>query len=153
MSKRDFYEILGLAKNASDEEMKDAYSKLAIKNHPDRNSEDKQAEGKFKEAKEAYEILSDAQKRSAYDRFGHAGVDPNSAAAAGAGMGGFAEAFGDIFGDIFGSATRGGRAGGAFRGADLRYNMENSLEQAARGFKTHIPVPARGHCETRGGRG
>src|ERR1700739_835139 len=144
MSKRDFYETLGVAKNASEEEIKKAYRKLAMKHHPDRNPDDKHAEERFKAAKEAYEVLSDAQKRAAYDRFGHAGVDP--AAAAGAGMGGFAEAFGDIFGDIFGAATR-GRTGGAFRGADLRYNMEISLEQAARGFSTEIRVPARDHCE------
>src|ERR1700756_5539859 len=110
MSKRDFYDVLGVAKNASDEEIKKAYRKLAMKHHPDRNPEDRSSEGKFKEAKEAYEILSDSQKRAAYDRFGHAGVDPNAAGAAGAGMGGFAEAFGDIFGDIFGGAGRGGRA-------------------------------------------
>src|SRR3974390_3841234 len=108
MSKRDFYEILGVAKNASDEEIKKAYRKLAMKHHPDRNPDDRHAEEKFKEAKEAYEVLSDAQKRAAFDRFGHAGVDPNAGAAAG-GMGGFAEAFGDIFGDIFGAAA--GRGG------------------------------------------
>jgi molecular chaperone DnaJ len=154
MSKRDFYEILGLAKNASDEEIKKAYRKLAMKHHPDRNPDDqhKQSEGRFKEAKEAYEILSDPQKRAAYDRFGHAGVDPNVGGAAGAGMGGFAEAFGDIFGDIFGS-TRSGRPGGAFRGADLRYNMEITLEQAARGFNSDIRVPAWDNCETCGGSG
>jgi molecular chaperone DnaJ len=152
MSKRDFYDVLGVAKNASEEEIKKAYRKLAMKHHPDRNPDDRHAEGRFKEAKEAYEILSDSQKRAAYDRFGHAGVDPTAGAAAGAGMGGFAEAFGDIFGDIFG-ATRGGRAGGAFRGADLRYNMEITLEQAARGFNTDIRVPAWDHCEVCGGSG
>ena len=152
MSKRDFYEILGVAKNASDEEIKKAYRKLAMKHHPDRNSGDRHAEEKFKEAKEAYEILCDSQKRAAYDRFGHAGVDPNAGMAGGAGMGGFAEAFGDIFGDIFGAA-RGGRAGGAFRGADLRYNMEVTLEQAARGFNTDIRVPAWDNCEVCGGSG
>jgi len=155
MSKqRDFYETLGLAKNASDEEIKKAYRKLAMKHHPDRNPDDKGAEEKFKEAKQAYEILSDPQKRAAYDRFGHAGVDPNAGAApGGAGMGGFAEAFGDIFGDIFGGATRGGRPGGAFRGADLRYNMELSLEQAARGFNTEIRVPAWDACDACSGSG
>jgi molecular chaperone DnaJ len=152
MSKRDFYDVLGVAKNATDDEIKKAYRKLAMKHHPDRNPDDRHAEGKFKEAKEAYEILSDAQKRAAYDRFGHAGVDPNAAAAAGgAGMGGFAEAFGDIFGDIFGNAARGRT--GAFRGADLRYNMEITLEQAARGFNTDIRVPAWDNCETCGGSG
>jgi molecular chaperone DnaJ len=153
MSKRDFYEILGVAKNASEQEIKKAYRKLAMKHHPDRNPDDKKnSEGKFKEAKEAYEILSDGQKRAAYDRFGHSGVDPN-VGAAGAGMGGFAEAFGDIFGDIFGGATRGGRGAGAFRGADLRYNMEITLEQAARGFDTDIRVPAWDNCEVCSGSG
>src|SRR5213080_1965840 len=100
MAKRDFYTVLGVNRNASDEDIKKAYRKLAMKHHPDRNPGDKSAEDKFKEAKEAYEMLSDAEKRAAYDRYGHAGVDPNTAG--GAGMGGFAEAFGDIFGDIFG---------------------------------------------------
>jgi len=152
MAKRDFYDILGVARNASEDEVKKAYRKLAMKFHPDRNPDDHRAEEKFKEAKEAYEILSDSQKRAAYDRFGHAGVDPNAAAAAGAGMGGFAEAFGDIFGDIFGAANRGSRSG-AFRGADLRYNMELTLEQAARGFATDIRVPAWDNCELCGGSG
>ena len=159
MSKRDFYEILGVAKNASDEEIKKAYRKMAMKYHPDRNPGDKASKEKFKEAKEAYEMLSDAQKRAAYDRFGHAGVDPNAAAggfgAGGAGFnGGFAEAFGDIFGDIFGGAARGGgRAGNAYRGADLRYNMEITLEQAVNGFTTDIRVPSWDPCETCGGTG
>src|SRR5258708_25960688 len=140
MSKCDFYEILGLTKNASDEEIKKAYRKLAMKHHPDRNPDDKHknSEGKFKEAKEAYEILSDPQKRAAYDRFGHAGVDPNAGAAAGAGMGGFAEAFGDIFGDIFGASTRGGRPGSAFRGAHLRPHLEITREQAVRRLGSDI---------------
>jgi molecular chaperone DnaJ len=157
MAKRDYYEVLGVAKNASEEEIKKSYRKLAMKHHPDRNPDDKSAEEKFKEAKEAYEMLSDAQKRAAYDRFGHAGVDPN---AGGGGMGGagfnggFAEAFGDIFGDIFGGAAgaRGGRSN-AFRGADLRYNMELSLEQAANGFATDIRVPAWENCDVCGGSG
>ena len=163
MAKRDYYDILGLAKNATDDEIKKSYRKLAMKYHPDRNPDDKGAEEKFKEAKEAYEMLSDPQKRAAYDRFGHAGVDPNAAAAAAGGFGGmggggfnggFAEAFGDIFGDIFGSAagSRGGRSN-AFRGADLRYNMEISLEQAAHGFATDIRVPAWESCEVCGGTG
>ena len=102
MAKRDFYEILGVAKNASDDEIKKAYRKLAMKYHPDRNPDSKGAEDKFKEAKEAYEMLSDSQKREAYDRFGHAGVDPNMGGGGGggfAGAGGFSDAFGDIFGD------------------------------------------------------
>ncbi len=156
MAKRDFYEILGVAKNASDDEIKKAYRKLAMKFHPDRNPDSKQAEEKFKEAKEAYEMLSDPQKREAYDRFGHAGVDPNMGAGAGAGgfggAGGFSDAFGDIFGDIFGS----GRArGGAqvYRGADLRYNLDISLEQAANGFDTTIRVPSWDECDTCHGSG
>ena len=153
MGKRDFYEVLGVAKDASEEDIKKAYRKLAMKFHPDRNQGDKakQAEEKFKEVKEAYEVLTDESKRAAYDRFGHAGVDPNAGGGfggfrGGEGMGGFAEAFGDIFGDIFGGA-RGGRSN-AFRGADLRYNMEITLEQAAKGFTTDIRVPAWDNCET-----
>ena len=114
MSKRDFYEVLGVPKNASDDDIKKAYRKLAMKYHPDRNQGDanKAAEEKFKEAKEAYEMLSDPQKRAAYDQHGFAGVDPNMRGGAGPdGFGGFAEAFGDIFGDMFGQ-QRGGRGGG-----------------------------------------
>ncbi|MFC7299071.1 molecular chaperone DnaJ [Herminiimonas aquatilis] len=154
MAKRDFYEILGLAKNASDEEIKKAYRKLAMKHHPDRNPDSKGAEDKFKEAKEAYEMLSDPQKRDAYDRYGHAGVDPNMGG--GGGGGGFADAFGDIFGDIFGQAGggRGGRAGPqVYRGADLRYNLEITLEQAAHGYDTTIRVPSWDSCETCDGSG
>ena len=114
MAKRDFYEVLGVPKNASDEEIKKAYRKLAMKHHPDRNQGDsaKAAEEKFKEAKEAYEMLSDPQKKAAYDQYGHAGVDPNlrGGAAGAEGFGGFSESFGDIFGDIFGGA-RGQRSG------------------------------------------
>lgn len=112
MAKRDYYEVLGLAKNASDDEIKKAYRKLAMKYHPDRNPDSKDAEEHFKEVKEAYEMLSDEQKRAAYDQYGHAGVDPNMGMGGGGqGFGGFADAFGDIFGDIFGQA-----AGGAARG-------------------------------------
>ena len=160
MAKRDFYEILGLAKNASDDDIKKAYRKLAMKYHPDRNPDSKGAEEKFKEAKEAYEMLSDPQKREAYDRYGHAGVDPNMGGGGfgGANGGGFADAFGDIFGDIFGGAAggaRGGRGGGpqVYRGADLRYNLEITLEQAANGFDTTIRVPSWDSCETCHGSG
>jgi len=147
MAKRDFYEILGVAKTASDDEIKKAYRKLAMKYHPDRNQGDaaKAAEEKFKEAKEAYEMLSDAQKRAAYDQYGHAGVDPNMRGGPGGaeGFGGFSEAFGDIFGDIFGG-QRGGRAGGrqVYRGNDLSYAMEISLEEAAAGKESQIRIPS-----------
>jgi molecular chaperone DnaJ len=158
MAKRDFYETLGVAKNASDEEIKKAYRKLAMKYHPDRNPDSKQAEDKFKEAKEAYEMLSDSQKREAYDRFGHAGVDPNVGGAGGAGAGfggGFSDAFGDIFGDIFGGGGGGRQRGGpqVYRGADLRYNLDITLEQAANGFETTIRVPSWDECETCHGSG
>ncbi len=155
MAKRDFYDVLGVARNASEEEIKKAYRKLAMKYHPDRNQGDKakQAEEKFKEVKEAYEVLTDTSKRAAYDRFGHAGVDPSAGGGfrGAEGMGGFAEAFGDIFGDIFGGG-RGGRSN-AYRGADLRYTMELTLEQAAKGFATEIRVPAWDNCETCHGSG
>jgi len=154
MAKRDYYEILGVAKNASDDELKKAYRKLAMKYHPDRNPDSKEAEEKFKEAKEAYEMLSDEQKRAAYDRFGHAGVDPN--AGVGAGMGGnagFADAFGDIFGEIFGAAGRRGGGPQVYRGADLKYTLDITLEQAANGFDTEIRVPSWETCEVCHGNG
>jgi molecular chaperone DnaJ len=142
MSKRDYYEVLGLAKNASDEEIKKAYRKMAMKHHPDRNPDDKGAEEKFKEAKLAYEVLSDADKRAAYDQFGHAGVDQQGGM--GGGGGGFSDAFSDIFGDIFGGG--GNRRERVYRGADLRYNLEISLEEAARGTETKIRVPTLEEC-------
>ena len=138
MAKRDYYEILGVNRDASDEEIRKTYRKLAMKYHPDRNPDNPKTEEKFKEAKEAYEMLSDSSKRSAYDQFGHAGVDPSAGAGAGQGFGGFADAFGDIFGDIFG----GGRRTHVYRGADLRYNLDISLEEAARGTDTRIRIPA-----------
>lgn len=152
MSKRDYYEVLGVNRDASDEEIKKAYRKLAMKHHPDRNPDNPKAEEHFKEAKEAYEILCDGQKRAAYDQYGHAGVEH------GAGMGGgfggagagFADAFGDMFGDIFG----GGRArSNVYRGADLQYNLEISLEEAARGTETKIRIPTQEECETCHGTG
>ncbi len=151
MAKRDYYEILGLSRDASDEDIKKAYRKMAMKFHPDRNPDSKDAEDKFKEAKEAYEILSDSQKRAAYDSYGHAGVDP-SAAGAGAGGANFADAFGDIFGEIFGGAG-GGRRSNVYRGADLRYNLEITLEEAARGTETRIRIPTMDECETCHGSG
>ena len=154
MAKRDFYEILGVAKTASEDEIKKAYRKLAMKYHPDRNPDNKEAEEKFKEVKEAYEMLTNPEKREAYDRYGHAGVDPNSGMGGGFGAGGFGDAFGDIFGDIFGGG-RGGRGSGpqVYRGADLRYNLEISLEQAAAGFDTTIRVPSWDKCDTCHGSG
>ncbi len=161
MAKRDYYEVLGVPKNAADDEIKKAYRKLAMKHHPDRNQGDggKAAEEKFKEAKEAYEMLSDPQKKAAYDQFGHAGVDPNMRGGPGGaeGFGGFAEAFGDIFGDIFGGAQGGGgqRRGGqqVYRGNDLSYAMEITLEEAANGKETQIRIPSWESCATCSGSG
>jgi len=156
-NKRDFYDILGVARNATDDEIKKSYRKLAMKYHPDRNPDSKEAEGKFKEAKEAYEMLSDSQKRAAYDQYGHAGVDPNMGGfgGGGQGFGGFSDAFGDIFGDIFGGGGgRGGRGGPqVYRGADLRYSMEITLEEAAHGHETQIRVPSWSNCDSCGGDG
>ncbi len=158
MAKKDYYDTLGVAKNASDEDIKKAYRKLAMKHHPDRNQGDtaKAAEEKFKEAKEAYEMLSDEQKRAAYDQYGHAGVDPNRGGGPGAeGFGGFAEAFGDIFGDVF-NGQRGARQPGGrqvFRGGDLSYAMEISLEEAAAGKDAQIRVPSWDDCTTCKGSG
>jgi molecular chaperone DnaJ len=156
MAKRDYYEVLGVAKNASDEDIKKAYRKLAMKHHPDRNQGDAEAEVKFKEAKEAYEMLSDAEKRGAYDQYGHAGVDPNMRGGPGGaqGFGGFADAFGDIFGDIFGQARRqqgGGRQ--VYRGNDLSYAMEVTLEEAAEGKEAQIRIPSWDECDTCHGTG
>jgi molecular chaperone DnaJ len=155
MAKRDFYEVLGVNRDASDEDIKKSYRKLAMKWHPDRNPDNPKAEEHFKEAKLAYEILSDAKKRAAYDQFGHAGVDASamSGAGAGAGFSGFGDVFSDIFGEIFGGA--GGRSGrsSVFRGADLRYNLEISLEQAAKGFETRIRIPTMAECATCKGSG
>ena len=158
MAKRDYYTVLGVNRDASEEDIKKSYRKLAMKHHPDRAPDDKAAEERFKEAKEAYEILSDAKKRAAYDQFGHAGVDPAAGFGGGPragpeGFGGFSDAFGDIFGEIFG-AQRGGRGGnGVYRGADLRYNLELSLEDAARGTETKIRIPVMAECATCHGSG
>ena len=160
MSKRDYYETLGVPKNASEEEIKKSYRKLAMKHHPDRNQGDtaKVAEDKFKEAKEAYEMLSDGQKRAAYDQHGFAGVDPNmrGGAGGGEGFGGFAEAFGDIFGDVFGGRQQGGRGQGGrqvYRGGDLSYAMEVTLEEAAHGKDAQIRIPSWDDCTTCHGSG
>ncbi|HRN76577.1 molecular chaperone DnaJ [Ottowia sp.] len=155
MAKRDYYEVLGVPKNASDDEIKKSYRKLAMKYHPDRNQGEaaSAAEAKFKEAKEAYEMLSDPQKKAAYDQYGHAGVDPNMRGGP-EGFGGFAEAFGDIFGDIFGQ-QRGGARGGRqmYRGADLSYAMEITLEEAANGKEAQIRIPSWDECDTCNGSG
>ena len=157
MAKRDYYEVLGVPKNASDEEIKKSYRKLAMKHHPDRNQGDaaKAAEERFKEAKEAYEMLSDADKRAAYDQHGHAGVDPNMRGPGGAGGSSFADAFGDIFGDMF-NGQQGGRGRGGrqvFRGSDLSYAMEITLEEAANGKDAQIRIPSWDACETCHGSG
>jgi len=152
MAKRDFYEVLGINRDASEDDIRKAYRKLAMKWHPDRNPDNPKAEEHFKEAKEAYEILSEPQKRAAYDQFGHAGVDPHAGMGAGGpGGGGFGDIFSDIFGEIFGGG-RGGRTT-VFRGADLRYNLEITLEQAAHGFETKIRIPTLSNCATCGGSG
>ena len=154
MSKRDFYEILGVNRDASDEEIKKAYRKLAMKFHPDRNPDNPKAEEHFKEAKEAYEILSDGQKRAAYDQYGHAGVDPQAGMGGGfGGGGGFSDAFGGIFDEIFGGRGGGGGRSNVYRGADLRYNLEVTLEQAAHGTETKIRIPTMEECETCHGSG
>jgi len=151
VAKRDYYDVLEVNRDASDEDIKKAYRKLAMKWHPDRNPDNPKAEEKFKEAKQAYEVLSEAGRRSAYDQYGHAGVDQAAAAGAGGAQAGFGDMFSDIFGEIFG----GGRQGrsNVFRGADLRYNLEISLEQAAHGFETKIRIPTLAACETCHGSG
>ncbi|WP_027329343.1 molecular chaperone DnaJ [Marinimicrobium agarilyticum] len=155
MAKRDYYEVLGVSKDVSAAELKKAYRRVAMKHHPDRNPGDKASEDKFKEASEAYEVLSDAQKRAAYDQFGHAGVDQSGGMGGGAagagGFGSFSDIFGDVFGDIFGGG--GGRRGGPSRGADLRYNLELSLEDAVRGTSVQIKVPTLVACDTCDGSG
>jgi molecular chaperone DnaJ len=155
MAKRDFYEVLGVGRTATEAEIKQAYRRLAMKLHPDRNPGNAEAEAGFKEAKEAYEVLSDAEKRAAYDRFGHAGVDPS--AGAGRGGPGFdpGNAFGDIFGDVFGDIFGGGRRGRStvFRGADLRYELPLNLEQAVFGDTVNITVPSIVACDTCDGSG
>ena len=152
MPKRDYYEVLGVNRDASEDEIKKSYRKLAMKHHPDRNPDNPKSEGLFKEAKEAYEVLSDARKRAAYDQYGHAGIDPQGmgAEAAGAGFGSFADAFGDIFGDIFGA---GRQRSNVYRGADLRYNLEISLEEAARGTETRVRIPTMEECAACSGSG
>ena len=144
-NKRDYYETLGISRNATDAEIKKAYRRLAMKFHPDRNKDDASAEEKFKEAKEAYDVLSDERKRAAYDQFGHAGVDPHAGAGPGAGgfgPGGIGDIFDTVFGDIFGGGVRGGPRGQrVFRGADLRYDLDLKLEDAVAGTTIKVRVP------------
>jgi len=152
MSKRDYYEVLGVGRDAAEADIKKAYRRLAMKHHPDRNPGIPEAEASFKEAKEAYEALSDAEKRAAYDRFGHAGVGGAQ------GMGGgfsSAEAFSDIFGEVFGDIFGGGRRGRSqvFRGADLRYELELSLEQAVAGDSIDLDLKTQVECTRCSGQG
>jgi len=156
VSKRDYYEVLGVSKGATDQEIKSAYRKLALKHHPDRNPGDKKAEEQFKEAAEAYAVLADTDKRHMYDRFGHAGLggaatggfDPNVFTGFEDILGGLGDVFG--FGDIFGG---GRRRGGPQRGADLRYDLEISFEESARGSETALQIPRQEACETCKGTG
>ena len=160
MPKKDYYNILSVNRDADEDTIKKAYRKLAMKYHPDRNPGNKEAEDKFKEAKEAYEVLSDTRKRDAYDRFGHAGVDPSMGGGGGGGGGfgfggsgfeGFGDAFSNIFDDLFGGNGRG--RSNVYRGADLRYNLEITLEEAARGTEKTIRIPTIEECETCNGTG
>lgn len=156
MSKRDYYEVLGVSRDVNEADLKKAYRRHAMKHHPDRNQNNPESEAKFKEAKEAYDVLSDAQKRAAYDQYGHAGVDPSAAAGAGGfgGGGNFSDIFGDVFGDIFGGGGGGGRGRTrAYRGSDLRYNMELSLEDAVSGTTLKIKIPTLVSCKTCAGTG
>ncbi len=149
MAKRDYYEVLGVGKQADEREIKKAYRRVAMKHHPDRNPGDAASEEKFKEASEAYEILSDSEKRNAYDQFGHAGVDPQVGRS-----GGFSGSFSDIFGDVFGDIFGGGRQrGGPQRGSDLRYTLDISLEDAVRGTNVKIRVPTMVTCKVCSGSG
>src|SRR5215475_8392908 len=152
MAKQDFYEILGVAKSADADELKRAYRKLAMQYHPDRNQGDKDAEQKFKDISEAYDVLKDDQKRAAYDRFGHAAFE-NGSRGPGDFAGGFSGGFADIFEEMFGAAMGGGRRQGPSRGNDLRYNLEVSLEDAFRGKQTTVRVATLVHCDTCKGSG
>lgn len=151
MAKEDYYKTLGVESSASGADIKKAYRKLAMKYHPDRNSNNADAEAKFKEVKEAYEVLSDPEKRSRYDQFGHAGVDAASMGGGHAGSAGFGDIFDDIFGDMFGGG-RGGR-GSAQHGADLRYPLELSLEEAVFGVSRNITYPVSAKCDECKGNG
>ena len=151
MSKRDYYEVLGVSKNADEKEIKKSYRRVAMKYHPDRNSDDPESDEKFKEATEAYEVLMDSEKRGAYDQYGHAGVDPNMGGGGFGGGGNFSDIFGDVFGDIFGGGGRG--PSGPARGSDLRYTLDISLEDAVKGTTVEIRVPSLSACDTCDGSG
>jgi molecular chaperone DnaJ len=160
MSKRDYYEVLGVKRDAAEADIKKAYRRLAMKHHPDRNPDDKKSEEQFKEAKEAYEILTDPKKKAAYDQFGHAGVDAHATGGRGPGGGGAGfdpnDIFGDIFGEAFGDIFSGGRRGGGqrvYRGADLRYGLSLTLEQAVAGDTITVNVPTLATCEVCHGSG
>ena len=152
MEQRDYYEVLGVSRGADNSEIKKAYRKMAMKYHPDRNADDKSAEEKFKEIQKAYAILSDKQKRAAYDQYGHAGVDP-SMGQGGGGFGGFGDVFEDIFENIFSNGRGQGRQSRGQRGADLQYNVQLSLEEAAAGKQIEISVPRHASCKTCSGSG
>lgn len=152
MSKRDYYEILGVSRDADSKDIKKAYRRIAMKNHPDRNPEDPKADDIFKEATEAYEVLSSEEKREAYDRFGHEGVNAGGGFGGGGGAGGFSDIFGDVFGDIFGGGG-GGRQRGPQRGSDLRYTLDIDLEQAVHGSTAKIRIPALVACKPCDGSG
>lgn len=158
MSKRDFYEVLGVSKSDDEKAIKKAYRRLAMKYHPDRNPDDEEAAEKFREATEAYEVLTDGEKRAAYDQYGHAGVDGQAGFGGGgfggAGAGGFGDIFGDVFGDIFGGG--GGRQhnpNAPQRGSDLRYRLDLDLEEAVHGTTVSIKVPTMVECDTCDGTG
>ena len=155
MAKRDYYEVLGVSKSASDDEIKKSYRRLAMKYHPDRNADDSSAEEKFKEAKEAYEVLSSSEKRAAYDQFGHDGLNMGQGGPGGFGAEGFGDIFGDIFGDAFGDIFSGGRRRGrqVFRGADLGYELKLDLEKAVSGDSVTIDVPTQVSCDSCSGSG
>ncbi len=153
MSQKDYYELLGVSPHADDAEIKKAYRRLAMKYHPDRNPDDKGAEDKFKEVQKAYAILSDKQKRAAYDQFGHAGVDSSMGGGPGGGFGGFGDVFEDIFENIFSAGRGQSRQSRAQRGSDLQYNLQLTLEEAAKGKQVEINVPRHGACKTCDGSG
>jgi len=152
MAKEDYYQLLGVSRNASDDDIKKSFRRLAMKYHPDRNRDNPEAEEQFKKVKEAHDVLSDPKKRSAYDQFGHAGVDPSMGGGAGFGGSNFSDIFGDVFGDIFGGGGSRGR-GGPQRGSDLRYNLEIPLEEAVAGTEVKIQIPTLVNCKSCNGTG